>query len=258
MVQNQKEGQMKKLEGKVALITGGNSGIGLATAKLFHEHGAKVVITARSKETYEKAKSEFGAHFDVVQTDVSKPTELDHLYSHIKSKHGGLDVIFANAGVAQFSPTSEVSPDFFDNQFDTNVRGLYFTVAKALPLLRKGSSVVLNASVVSQKGMPNGSVYAATKAAVRSFARTWTAEIPVAQTRFNVLSPGPIETPIFSKTGMSAEQLGAMAEELKSGVPAGRFGTPDEMAKVALFLASTDSTYVCGAEIFADGGYGQV
>jgi NAD(P)-dependent dehydrogenase (short-subunit alcohol dehydrogenase family) len=249
---------MKKLEGKVAVITGGNSGIGLATAKLFKDQGAKVVITARSKETYDRTKAEYGREFDVVQTDVSRPEELDRLFAHVKSTYGGLDILFANAGIALFRPTVESDPDFFDAQFDTNVRGLYFSVAKALPLFRKGSSVILNASVVASKGFPGASVYAATKAAVRSLARTWTAEIPVGQVRFNVLSPGPIETPIYSKMGLSTEQAEAFADSTKTKVPAGRFGRADEMAGAALFLASEDSSYFAGAELVADGGLGQI
>lgn len=245
---------MSKLTNKVALVTGGNSGIGLATAKLYKEEGAQVIITARSAETFAKAQKEFGSHFDVVQTDVSKVEDLDRLYTHIKNKYGKLDVLFANAGIAAFAPTTEVTPEFFDNQFNTNVRGLYFTVAKALPLLNKGSTVVLNASVVASKGFPGASVYSATKAAVRNFARTWTAEIPVGEVRFNVLSPGPIETPIQDKLGMTDDQR----HYLVSGVPAKRFGSAEEMAKVALFLASADSSYIAGAEIMADGGFGQV
>lgn len=249
---------MNKLNGKTTLVTGGNSGIGLATAKSFKDNGAHVIITARSNETFAKAKKEYGSIFDVVQTDVSKPEELDRLYSHIKNKYGGLDVVFANAGIAIFKPTSDVDTEFFDQHFNTNVRGLYFTVAKALPLLNKGSSVILNASVVAGKGVAGSSVYSATKAAVRSFARTWTAEIPVDHVRFNVLSPGPIETPIYSKMGMGPDQLQGFGEFIKGSVPAKRFGSADEMASVALFLASNDSSYIAGANIIADGGFGQV
>lgn len=245
---------MGKLTNKVALITGGNSGIGLATAKLFKEEGAKVIITARSKETFEKAQKELGAHFDVIQTDVSKIEDLDRLYAHVKNKYGKFDILFANAGIANWSPTVETTPEFFDNHFNTNVRGLYFSVAKALPLLNKGSTVVLTSSVVSIKGFANSSVYSATKAAVRSFARSWTAEIPVDQVRFNVLSPGPIETPIQDKMGMTAETKQGLA----ALVPIKRQGTADEMAKAALFLASSDSSYVVGADLFADGGFGQI
>lgn len=245
---------MNQLEQKVALVTGGNSGIGLATAKLFKERGARVIITARSKETYDIAVKEFGNQFDVVQTDVSKAAELDQLYAYIKNKYGKIDVLFANAGIAKFVPTSEVSSEFFDNQFNTNVKGLYFTVAKAIPYLNKGSSVVLNASVAANKGLAGSSVYSATKAAVRSFARSWTAEFPVSDIRFNVLSPGPTETPIFNKMGVPEEGKIAFGES----TPIKRLGTAEEMAKVALFLASSDSAYICGAEIMADGGMGQI
>lgn len=249
---------MNKLSNKVALVTGGNSGIGLATAKLFKAEGATVIITARSAETYKKAQTELGNHFDVVQTDISQLAQIDKLYTHIKNKYGKLDVLFANAGVALFAPTTEVTPEFFDNQFNTNVKGLYFTVSKALPLMSKGATVVLNASVVSTKGLAGASVYSATKAAVRSFARTWTAEIPVSDVRFNVLSPGPIDTPIYGKLGMPADQLNAFSEGMKATVPAKRFGSADEMAQVALFLASNDSSFISGADIVADGGFGQI
>ena len=249
----------KKLAGKVALITGGNSGIGLATAKLFKEEGAKVIVTARTPETFQKAKAELSAHgIEVIQADVSRIVDLDRLYSQIKSQHDGLDILFANAGVALFSPTADSHEAFFDNQFNTNVKGLYFTVQKALPLLRQGSTVVLNASVVAGKGIAGASVYSATKAAVRSFARSWTAEIPVHQVRFNVLSPGPIETPIYGKMGMPAEQLAGFAAQMSAQVPAKRFGSAEEMAKVALFLASDDSSYVAGINLLADGGLGSI
>jgi NAD(P)-dependent dehydrogenase (short-subunit alcohol dehydrogenase family) len=249
---------MTKLTNKVAVITGGNSGIGLATAKLFKNEGAKVVITARSPETFEKAKKEYGDHFDIIQTNVADLNSLDALFATVKKKYGKIDVLFANAGIALFRPTTESDPDFFDHQFNTNVKGLYFTVQKALPLMAKNSKVILNASVVNIKGMPGASIYSATKAAVRSFARTWTAEIPVDQVRFNVLSPGPIETPIYSKLGMPKEQLDAFASNMSNTVPIKRFGSADEMAKVALFLASDDSSYIAGADIMADGGFGQV
>ena len=245
---------MSKLTNKVALITGGNSGIGLATAKLFKEQGAKVIITARSNETYEKAKNEYGTLFDIVQADVSKLGDIDRLYEHVKTKYGKLDILFANAGVAGFTPTLEVTPEYFDNQFNTNVKGLYFTVAKAIPLLNKGSSVVLTASVVASKGFAGSSVYSATKAAVRNFARSWTAEFPVDDIRFNVLSPGPIATPIFDKMGVPVEGQ----DHLGSSTPIKRMGQPEEMAKAALFLASDDSSYVVGAELMADGGFGQI
>lgn len=249
---------MNRLKDKVAVITGGNSGIGLATAKLFQSEGAKVVITARSPETFEAAKKEYGAQFDIIQTNVADLTALDTLFATVKKKYGKIDVLFANAGIALFRPTTESDPAFFDAQFNTNVKGLYYTVQKALPLMAKNSKVVLNASVVNIKGMPGASVYSATKAAVRSFARTWTAEIPVDQVRFNVLSPGPIETPIYSKLGMPKDQLDAFASNMANTVPIKRFGSADEMAKVALFLATDDSSYIAGADIMADGGFGQV
>ncbi len=245
---------MSKLTNKIALVTGGNSGIGLATAKLFKEQGAQVIITARSNETFEKAKLEYGAQFDVVQADVSKIADIDRLFSHIKTKYGKFDILFANAGIAGFSPTLEVTPEYFDNQFNTNVKGLYFTVARAIPLLNKGSSVVLTASVVASKGFAGSSVYSATKAAVRNFARSWTAEFPVEDIRFNVLSPGPIQTPIFDKMGLPQEGQ----DHLGGSTPIKRLGKAEEMAKAALFLASEDSSYVVGAELMADGGFGQI
>ena len=249
---------MDKLQGKVALITGGNSGIGLATAKLFKESGAKVIITARSASTYQKAQAEYGNQFDIVQTDVSKPSELDRLYDHIRAKYGKFDILFANAGIAMFRPTSDSDESFFDAQFDTNVKGLYYTVAKALPLLNPGSTVVLNSSTIKDKGIAGSSIYSATKAAVRSFARSWTAEIPVAHVRFNVLSPGPIDTPIYAKMGMPAEQTEAFSAGIKANLPARRFGSSEEIAKAALFLASIDSSFLCGSDIVADGGFGQI
>lgn len=248
-----------KLNGKIALITGGNSGIGLATAKLFKQEGAKVIVTARSSETFAKAQSELTPlGIDVIQADVSRLADLDKLYAEIKTKYGALDTLFANAGIAYFRPTSDSDENFFDQQFNTNVKGLYFTVQRALPLFRAGSTVILNASVVAGKGIAGASVYSATKAAVRSFARSWTAEIPVSQTRFNVLSPGPIETPIYGKMGMPADQLAGFAAHMSSQVPAKRFGSSEEMAKAALFLASTDSSYIAGVDLLADGGLGSI
>ncbi|WCL49763.1 SDR family oxidoreductase [Leptospira sp. GIMC2001] len=247
-----------RLKGKIALITGGNSGIGLETAKLFKKEGAQVIITARSQESFDKATSELGDQFDIVKTDVSNLKELDSLYKHIDTKYNKLDILFANAGVAYFKPTSDVDENFFDQQFDTNVKGLYFTVSKALPYFNQGSSVILNASVVANKGFPGSSVYVGTKAAVRSFARGWTSEIPVDQIRFNVLSPGAIDTPIYEKLGMPPENLKEFANNMIAGIPAKRFGTSAEMAKVALFLASEESSYIAGADIIADGGYGQI
>ena len=240
----------KKLQGKIVLITGGNSGIGLATAKLFAEQGAKVISTASSPESFAKAKKEYGAVFDVVQCNVSNLKELDALYAYIKQKYQHLDVLFANAGIAPFRPTSAFDEAAYDQIMNTNVKGIYFTVAKALPLLSKGSSVFLNGSALASKGLPGGSVYSSTKAALRSFVRSWTAEISPSDVRFNVLSPGLTRTPLVPSA--------AGFEPIFNATPIKRLAEAEEMASVALFLASSDSSYVCGADIVADGGYGQV
>ncbi len=249
---------MSKLNGQVAVVTGGNSGIGLATAKLFKAEGAKVVITARSAETFEKAQKEYGQHFDVVQADVSNLESLDKFYAHVKAKYGKIDVLFANAGVAAFSPTENVEEAFFNAQFDTNVKGLYFTVAKASALLSPGARVVLNASTVSYKGFSGSSVYSATKAAVRSFARTWATEWGPRNIRVNAVSPGPIETPIFGKMGMAGDDLKSFETHMAGSLALKRFGQADEIAKVALFLASDDSSFITGSDIVADGGFSQL
>jgi NAD(P)-dependent dehydrogenase (short-subunit alcohol dehydrogenase family) len=249
---------MSKLKGKVAVITGGNSGIGLATAKLFTSEGANVVITARTKESYEAAQKDYGTLFDIVQVDVTKEDDLERLYKHVKTNQKRIDILFANAGVAKFLPTDQVDQTFFDWHFDTNVKGLYFTVSKALPLLADGGRIILNSSTVSYKGLPGTSVYAATKAAVRSFARTWAAELASRKIGVNVLSPGTTETPIFEKMNMSADEATAFANQIKSLVPMQRIGSPEEIARVALFLGSEDSSYLTGADIVADGGFSQV
>lgn len=249
---------MGKFNGKKILITGGNSGIGLATAKAFKNEGAEVIITASSLESYERTVKEYGAHFDIIKADVSKLSEVENLMAKVKSKHGKIDVLFANAGIAHFKPTNEIDENFYDMHFNTNVKGLYFTVQKALPILNQGSSVVLTASVASIKGILGSSVYSATKAAVRSLARTWTLEIPVSDVRFNVVSPGPIETPIFQKMGMSEEEAKKFVHSFGETLPAKRAGTAEEIARTVLFLASDDSRFICGAEIFADGGLGQI
>jgi len=213
-----------------------------------------VIITASTLESFKKAKAELTG-FDIVQCDVSSLKELDALYAHIKQKYPqGLDVVFANAGVASFVPTVSADEAHYDRIMDINVKGLYFTVQKSLPLLNTGSAVVLNASVVSRHGFVGASVYGASKAAVRSFARTWTAEIPPSKTRFNVLSPGYTVTPILDKNGMGEEVQKGIAEKL----PMKRFATAEESAKVALFLASSDSSYVAGADLMVDGGFDAV
>lgn len=249
---------MGKFIGKKVLITGGNSGIGLSTAKAFKSEGAEVLITASSDESYQRAIKEYESYFDIVKADISKVSEVENLMGAVKSKYGKIDVLFANAGIAHFKHTSEIDESFFDSHFNTNVKGLFFTVQKALPLLNKGSAVVLTASVASIKGIEGSSVYSATKAAVRSMARTWTLEIPVEDARFNVISPGPIDTPIFQKMGMSDEDAKKYVQGFGATIPIKRAGSPDEIASAVLFLSSSDSKFICGAEIFADGGFGQI
>jgi len=245
---------MGKLSGKVAVVTGGNSGIGLSTAQLFAAEGAQVVVTGRRKAELDAAVAEIGHGAVGVQGDVAKLAELDALYAEVKSKFGRIDVLFANAGVCELAPLGGVSEEHFDKVFDINVKGLLFTVQKALPLLVDGGSVILNSSVANTTGIPAFGVYSATKAAVRSFARTWTAELKDRKIRVNVISPGPIETPIFGKVGLSGEQLKEFDAQISAQVPLGRFGKPDEIAKAALFLASDDASYVAGADLYVDGG----
>jgi len=193
-----------------------------------------------------------------VLADVTREEDLERLYTAVKSRHGRIDVLFANAGVARFAPTEEVDSKFFDWQFDTNVKGLYFTVAKALPLMQKGGRIILNASTVSYKGLPGSSVYSATKAAVRSFARTWAAELATRGIAVNVLSPGPVETPIFEKMNMTQDQVKTFADSIQSSLPLGRFASAEEIARVALFLGSADSSFMTGSDVVADGGFSQI
>ena len=249
---------MRKLEDKIAVITGGNSGIGLATAQVFKAEGATVVITARAKETFDLAKKELGDRFDIILTDVTRLGDIENLYKQIKSKYGKIDILFANAGIAHFLPTEQVDEAFFDSQFDTNVKGLYFTISKSLPLLSQGAKVILNASTVSTKGLPGSSVYAGTKAAVRCFARAWAAELAPRQIRVNVVSPGPVETPIYAKMKMNEEQMKDFSTMVLNSVPLHRFASAEELARSVLFLASDDSSFMTGAELVADGGFGQV
>ena len=246
---------MSKLQGKIALVTGGNSGIGLATAKLLASEGAQVIITGRRKDELDKAVADIGHKAVGVQGDVSKLADLDRLYAEVKQKFGRLDVLFANAGVAFLAPVEQVTEEHFDKHFNINVKGLFFSVQKALPLMTNGGSIVLTSSVVNTKGMGNFSIYSATKAAVRSFARTLTAELVQKKIRVNVVSPGPIETPIFEKTGLPKEQLEEFGASVAKTVPMGRFGKPEEIAKAVLFLASQDdSSYITGVDLYVDGG----
>ena len=248
---------MSKLKDKVAVITGGNSGIGLATAKRFAAEGAKVIITGRRKQAVDEAAASIGSGAAGIVADAANLDDTDRMIEHIRQEHGRIDVLMINAGVAPFMPFAESDEASFDLVFDINVKGLYFTLQKALPLLDHGASVILTASVVHKAGFPAASIYAASKAAVRSIGQTAAAELANQGIRVNLLSPGPIETPIYGKTGMSQEETETMGKEIALGVPLGRFGTTDEMANVALFLASEDSSYVTGADIQADGGYSQ-
>ena len=250
---------MGKLEGKIALITGGASGIGLATARRFVAEGAYVFITGRREAELTQAAKEIGRNVTIVQGDVSKLADLDRLFAQIKREKGRLDVLFANAGVAKYGVLGEISEEFYDTHFNINVKGVLFTVQKALPLLADGASIVLNASIVASKGLAANSVYSATKAAIRSFARTWTTDLKPRRIRVNAVSPGSTDTPGFSGLLASSPDVGEQRRKMIAGmVPMGRLGMPDEIAKAVVFLASDDSSYVTGAELFVDGGFAQV
>jgi NAD(P)-dependent dehydrogenase (short-subunit alcohol dehydrogenase family) len=249
---------MAKLDGKVAVVTGGNSGIGLATAERFVAEGAFVFITGRRQAELDAAVAKIGRNVAAVQGDVSNLADLDRLYAAVKERKGRVDVLFANAGLGRLAPLGAITEEHFDVQFNVNVKGLLFTVQKALPLLADGGSILLNASIVSVKGMGAFSVYSATKAAVRSFARTWTVDLKDRKIRVNVISPGPIETPGIDGIGLTDEQVREFKAGVVAGVPMGRMGDPDEIAKAAVFLASDDSSFVTGIELFVDGGMAQI
>ncbi|HJW37770.1 MAG TPA: glucose 1-dehydrogenase [Candidatus Udaeobacter sp.] len=249
---------MGKLERKIALITGGNSGIGLATAKEFVNEGAYVFITGRREAELAAAKKEIGKNVTAIQGDVSNLDDLDRLFAQIKKEKGKIDIVFANAGVAKYAPIGTITEDFFDSIFDINVKGVLFTVQKALPLLRDSGSIILNASIVGSKGLSSNSVYSATKAAVRSFARTWTTDLKDRRIRVNAISPGPIDTPGLSELLASSETGQQRKKMISNTVPLGRFGTPEEIAKAVVFLASDDASYITGIELFVDGGFAQV
>ncbi len=248
----------RKLEGKVAIISGGSSGIGLATAKLFVAEGARVVITGRRQAELDATVKEIGGGIAGVRGDVSNFADLDRLYDIVKQRYGHIDVLFANAGTGELAPLGQITEPHYDKLFDTNVKGLLFTVQKALPLFRDGGSIILNASIASIRGTPAFSVYSATKAAVRSFARTWTSDLKARKIRVNALSPGPIDTPIFDGMAESQEEVDKIKTGFASTVPLGRMGRVEEIAKAALFLASDDSSFVTGIELFVDGGKAQV
>src|SRR5712675_598942 len=246
---------MNRLEGKVALITGGNSGIGLATAKQFVHEGAYVFITGRRDHELARAVKEVGRNVTGVQGDVSKLDDLDRLFAQIQREKGKLDVVFANAGGAlPLAALGSITEEQYDSIFNGNVKGLLFTVQKALALMPDGASIILNASIVASKGLADWSLYSATKAAVRSFARTWTTDLKARRIRVNAVSPGYIDTPAWRSIEAAERQI----ETLSKTVPLGRFGRADEVAKAVVFLASEDSNYVAGVELFVDGGFTQV
>ena len=245
---------MNKLQNKVALITGGTTGIGLATAKLFQTEGATVVVTGQSAANVAAAQKELGASATAIQSDTSKLADIDALMKQIRDKHKRVDIVFANAGVGAFSPIGQFDEAAFDRMFNINVKGLYFTVQKALPLMPDGGAILLNASVASIKGMAGGSIYSATKAAVRALGRNLGVELAPRGIRVNVISPGPVETPIFGKLGLPPEVAQQVQEHMIQSVALRRLGRPEEIAQAALFLASADASFVLGVELFVDGG----
>lgn len=255
---HQERGASKRLAGRVGLITGGTSGMGLATAKRFVQEGMDhVFVTGRRKDVLEAALAEIGEKATAVQGDVGSLSDLDRLYEEVKKYGRPLDVIFANAGIARLGPFGGVDEKFFDLHFNANVKGLFFSVQKGLPFLNHGGSIILNASIATLKGFPGISVYSATKAAVRSFARTWTNELRERRIRVNAISPGHIDTPIFEGWQQGAA-LEKMKADLAKNVPLGRMGDPDEIAKVVAFLASDEASYISGIELFVDGGVAQI
>ncbi len=249
---------MRNLKGKVVVITGGSSGIGRATAKRFVEEGAHVVITGRREKELKEAATFIERNVTAVAGDVSRLEDLDRLYTVVKEKHGHIDVLFANAGAGQVALLEAATEAHFDQTFDLNVRGLLFTVQKALPLFKDGGSIILNSSVAGLMGVPGFSVYSASKAAVRNFARGWTLELKDRKIRVNTVSPGPIETPALERAGLTAEQAEQAAAQFASQVPLGRRGQPEEVAAAVVFLASDESSFITGVDLCVDGGMAQV
>jgi NAD(P)-dependent dehydrogenase (short-subunit alcohol dehydrogenase family) len=249
---------MGKLTEKVAVITGGSSGIGLATAKRFVEEGACVYITGRRQAELDNAERIIGSKVTTVQGDVGNPADLDRLYERVKTEKGALDIVVANAGFVEMTTTAHVTPDHFDRTFNINARGTFFTVQKALPLLNRGGSIVLVGSAVHAKGRPFWVTYAATKAAMRSFVRSWAADFKDRGVRVNILSPGATDTPIIDSQFKSGEEAEAMKVQLAKAVPLARLGRVEEMAAAILFLASNDSSYSTGIDLVADGGITQI
>ena len=250
---------MKKLEGKIAVITGGNSGIGLATAQRFVSDGAYVFITGRRQSELDEAVKKIGTNVSGIQGDVSNLADLDRLYVAVKKQKGRIDILFANAGVGELAPLGAITETHFDKMFGINVKGLLFTVQKALPLFQDGGSVILNASIAASRGFEGLSVYSATKAAVRSFARSWTVELKNHKIRVNAISPGLIDTPGIRKGLLqNEEQIKQFIASQVATIPLGRMGNPDDVAKVVSFLASDDSSFITGIELFVDGGAAQI
>ncbi len=250
---------MKKLEGKVAVITGGSSGIGLATAKRFVEEGAQVVIVGRREKVLQEAAALIGRNVTTVVGDVSRLEDLDRLYATVKEKHGHIDILFANAGAGTIAPLAVATEKHFDQTFDVNVKGMFFTVQKVLPLFKDGGSIILTSSVSNVKGLAGFTAYAASKAAVRNFARGWMMELKDRKIRVNAMSPGAIDTPaLATTTGLTAEQAKQAAEQFTTQIPMGRRGEPEEIAAAVVFLASDESSYITGVDLAVDGGWAQV
>jgi len=247
-----------KLEGKIAVVTGGTSGIGLATAKRFVAEGAVVFITGRRQAELDRAAEEIGPNAVAVRADSSNLTDLDRLYSRVKMEKGRIDILFANAGIGEFATLGEITEEHYDKTFNTNVKGVLFTVQKALPLFRDGGSIILNASTVASMGTPAFGVYSATKAAVRNFARSWILDLAHRHIRVNAVSPGPIATPGLEGLAETEEQARQFKAGMVANIPMGRLGAPDEVAKAVVFLASDDSSFVNGTELFVDGGFAQI
>jgi NAD(P)-dependent dehydrogenase (short-subunit alcohol dehydrogenase family) len=249
---------MNKLAGKIALVTGGNGGIGLATAKRFVAEGATVFITGRRQQELDSAVREIGNGVIAIQGDIANLDDLDRMFATIREHSGRLDILFANAGIGEFVPLGQITEAHFDKIFGVNVKGTVFTVQKAIPLMRDGGTIVINGSMVSVKGTSAFSVYAATKAALRSFARTWSVDLKGRGIRINVVSPGTVITPGYTRSGMSDAQIDQIKEGVAATTPLGRVGTPDEIANAVVFLASDESSYMTGADLFVDGGAAQV